>query len=383
MRRFTQSQAVFLEATFVLLLLWLAFCFSSDSESYEMDAPSLRKFVRPLEIEQRLSFEIEQRLTEVIEQRLTKQIERMLNGLMKVHSFGKKYMVIDLYVDCPNVVESDKDREPEVEVIGRDRNTTADPNSITELGGGLEIGNGQRGSELRGIDHVEEPVVDEEGEGVGNKCVNADEDGERVGGEMDEDSESDCEWQPNDDSETFCDSFSGVEESSDEEEEENIALVGLGTYNLETECGEGDSDSDENEICKWQWKWLVVKGVDVDWQWKWLVVEGVEVDVVEEEEEGRVVQVEKVLHLTQLKQGVIKQKWWEAQEEVVTLPQSMSIPMFEVEEEEEVEAFFHFLAIPFEREMQTMKTMVEGKDLQPMGRVKKWLLVKQKGNNQS
>ncbi|KAF7116215.1 hypothetical protein RHSIM_RhsimUnG0033700 [Rhododendron simsii] len=44
---------------------------------------SLRKYVRPLEIEQRLSFEIEQRLTKVIEQGLMKQIERMLNGLMR------------------------------------------------------------------------------------------------------------------------------------------------------------------------------------------------------------------------------------------------------------------------------------------------------------
>ncbi|XP_058217318.1 uncharacterized protein LOC131328387 [Rhododendron vialii] len=168
--------------------------------------------------------------------------------MFAVHSSGKKYMVIDLYVDCPNVVESDEDREPKVEVIGRDRNTNADPSSITELGGGLEIGNGQGGGELQGIEHVEEPVVDEEGEGVGNECVTADEDGERVGAQMDEDSESDCEWQPNDDSETSCDSFSGVEESSDEEEEENIALVGLGTYNLQTECGERDSDSDENEL---------------------------------------------------------------------------------------------------------------------------------------
>ncbi|KAG5544989.1 hypothetical protein RHGRI_017446 [Rhododendron griersonianum] len=144
--------------------------------------------------------------------------------MFAVHSSGKKYMVIDLYVDCPSVVESDEDREPEVEVIGRDSNTAADPSSLTELGGGLEIGNGQGGGELRGIEHVEEPVVDEEGKGVGNECVNEDEDGERVCDEMDEDSESDCEWQPNDDSETSCDSFSGVEESSDEEEEENIAL---------------------------------------------------------------------------------------------------------------------------------------------------------------
>ncbi|KAG5563359.1 hypothetical protein RHGRI_005940 [Rhododendron griersonianum] len=46
MRRFTQSQAVFLEATFVLLRSWLAFCFSSDSESYEMDAPYGFRFGR-------------------------------------------------------------------------------------------------------------------------------------------------------------------------------------------------------------------------------------------------------------------------------------------------------------------------------------------------
>ncbi|KAG5530411.1 hypothetical protein RHGRI_025382 [Rhododendron griersonianum] len=144
--------------------------------------------------------------------------------MFAVHSSGKKYMVIDLYVDCPSVVESDEDREPEVEVICRDSNTAADPSSLTELGGGLEIGNGQGGGELRGIEHVEEPVVDEEGKGVGNECVNANEDGERVGDEMDEDSESDCEWQPNDDSETSCDSFSGVEESSNDEEKENIAL---------------------------------------------------------------------------------------------------------------------------------------------------------------
>ncbi|KAG5531442.1 hypothetical protein RHGRI_026154 [Rhododendron griersonianum] len=85
--------------------------------------------------------------------------------MFAVHSSGKKYMVIDLYVDCPSVVESDEDREPEVEVIGRDSNTAADPSSLTELGGGLEIGNGQGGGELRGIEHVEEPIVDEEGKG--------------------------------------------------------------------------------------------------------------------------------------------------------------------------------------------------------------------------
>ncbi|KAF7142629.1 hypothetical protein RHSIM_Rhsim05G0159400 [Rhododendron simsii] len=38
MRRVT-PQAVFLEATFILLLSWLAFCLSSVSESYEVDAP--------------------------------------------------------------------------------------------------------------------------------------------------------------------------------------------------------------------------------------------------------------------------------------------------------------------------------------------------------
>ncbi|XP_058223177.1 uncharacterized protein LOC131332884 [Rhododendron vialii] len=168
--------------------------------------------------------------------------------MFAVHSCGKKYMFIDVFVDCPNVVESDEDREPEVEVIGKDRNTTADPSSLTELGGDLQIGEGHGGGELGGLGHVKEPIVDERGERVGNECVNADEEGERVGDEMDENSESDCEWQPNDDSETSCDTFSGVEESSDEEEEENIALVGLGTYNLEIECGEGDSDSDENDL---------------------------------------------------------------------------------------------------------------------------------------
>ncbi|KAG5524573.1 hypothetical protein RHGRI_031291 [Rhododendron griersonianum] len=50
MRRFTQSQAVFLEATFVLLLLWLAFCFSSDSESYEMDAPHALRMTKCLKL---------------------------------------------------------------------------------------------------------------------------------------------------------------------------------------------------------------------------------------------------------------------------------------------------------------------------------------------
>lgn len=66
-------------------------------------------------------------------------------------------------------------------------------------------------------------------------------------------------------------------------------------------------------------------------------------EVVEEEEDGRVVEEEKVLHQTQVKQGMVKQKWWEAHEEVVALLQSMPIPMFEVEEEKEVEALLHFL----------------------------------------
>ncbi|KAG5549516.1 hypothetical protein RHGRI_014746 [Rhododendron griersonianum] len=92
--------------------------------------------------------------------------------MFAVHSCGKKYTFIDVYVDCPNAVESDEDREQEV--IGRDGNAIVDSNSLTELGGDLEIGKGQGGGELGGAEHVEELVVDEEGERVGDQCVNAD-----------------------------------------------------------------------------------------------------------------------------------------------------------------------------------------------------------------
>lgn len=70
-------------------------------------------------------------------------------------------------------------------------------------------------------------------------------------GEMNDDDSSDSEWFPNDDSSTSTASFSGVEESSDEEQKESIPLVGLGKSLLRS-LGEqehdGSSDSDDDNI---------------------------------------------------------------------------------------------------------------------------------------
>ncbi|KAI8536501.1 hypothetical protein RHMOL_Rhmol10G0261900 [Rhododendron molle] len=157
---------------------------------------------------------------------------------------GRKYMIIDVYVHCPNVVESDEDCEDQVEVICRETNTSVDPSSLIELGGDLDVG-GHIVEHLYGdgVEHIVQESCDEENvEHIVQEGVDAD--------EMDEGSDSDCEWQPNDDSESSCGSFSGIEESSDEEQEETIPLVGLGnTYNIGSKGDEDlSSDSDDNNL---------------------------------------------------------------------------------------------------------------------------------------
>ncbi|XP_058217631.1 uncharacterized protein LOC131328749 [Rhododendron vialii] len=163
--------------------------------------------------------------------------------MFAVHS-GRKYIIIDVYVHCPNVVESDEDCEDQVEVICRETNTTVDPSSVTELGGDLDVG-GHVVEHLHGdgVEHiVQESCDEEEVQHIVREGVDAE--------EMDEGSDSDCEWQPNDDSESSCGSFSGIEESSDEEQEETIPLVGLGnTYNLGSKGDEDlSSDNDDNNL---------------------------------------------------------------------------------------------------------------------------------------
>ncbi|KAH7859412.1 hypothetical protein Vadar_000761 [Vaccinium darrowii] len=124
---------------------------------------------------------------------------------------GNKFMAIHVYVHCPNAFDSDEEDE-----VGIETSVTLDQ----ELGG------------------------DEDGDLVG--------DGDEVQLKpMDEDSNSDCEWTPYSDESSSCASFSGVEESSDEEQEQPIALVGLGNYNLGRQCDEEmdrTSDSDDNNL---------------------------------------------------------------------------------------------------------------------------------------
>ncbi|KAG5529494.1 hypothetical protein RHGRI_030026 [Rhododendron griersonianum] len=154
--------------------------------------------------------------------------------MFAAHS-GRKYMIIDVYVHCPNVVESDEHCEDEVEVICRETNSIANPSSITELGGDLNVG-GHIVEHLHGdgVEHiVQEGCDEEEVEHIVQEGVDAE--------EMDEDSDSDCEWQPNDDSESSCGSFSGIEESSDEEVEETIPLgvMVVGGRGIQNEGGRG------------------------------------------------------------------------------------------------------------------------------------------------
>ncbi|KAH7834228.1 hypothetical protein Vadar_013947 [Vaccinium darrowii] len=114
---------------------------------------------------------------------------------------GNKYMVIDVYVHCPNLVESDEEDD-----IGRDT-TVVDQGCLTEVGVDLEVRNGD---ELGGVDEDDGGVVGDEDQAVQS---------------MDED-----------------------KESFDEEHEENTALVGFGKNNLGggDEQGAGDSDNDDN-----------------------------------------------------------------------------------------------------------------------------------------
>ncbi|KAH7861366.1 hypothetical protein Vadar_025217 [Vaccinium darrowii] len=151
--------------------------------------------------------------------------------------FGNKFMLIHVYVHSPYVDDSDEDE------IGTNR-SAIDQGCLTELGPDVEVGEG-------------EGVGDEGGHFGGDEAeLGGQEDGDVVGDElqvepMDEDTESDCEWTPYSDESSSCASFSGVEESSDEEQEETIALVGLANYNLGS-IGDVDvdpsSDSDENNL---------------------------------------------------------------------------------------------------------------------------------------
>ncbi|KAG5512945.1 hypothetical protein RHGRI_038642 [Rhododendron griersonianum] len=123
----------------------------------------------------------------------------LLNGIM--------YFSIDIYVDCPNVVDSEDE-----EVIGVGEGQ----------GGGDQDGGGDQHGEVGvgvGVEGGDEDGEVGVGEGEGGEGVDA-----NKSGEMDDDGSSDTEWLPNDDSSTSTASFSGVEESSDEEQEESIPL---------------------------------------------------------------------------------------------------------------------------------------------------------------
>ncbi|XP_058218135.1 uncharacterized protein LOC131329084 [Rhododendron vialii] len=166
--------------------------------------------------------------------------DEMLN-MFATHSPGMKYFSIDIYVDCPNVVDSEDE-----EVIGRDTNTV-DEGCLIELGVDLQVEEGQGGVDL-GVKEGHE-VVDLELEGV-VQGVDANETGHREI-QMDDDDSSDIEWLPYDDGSTSTGSFSGVEESSDEEEEDNLPLVGLGKnlgQNIGDEQEDLSSNSDDNNL---------------------------------------------------------------------------------------------------------------------------------------
>ncbi|KAG5544649.1 hypothetical protein RHGRI_017174 [Rhododendron griersonianum] len=135
----------------------------------------------------------------------------LLNGIM--------YFSIDIYVDCPNVVDSEDE-----EVIGVDQGCITELRGDQQVGGGGGHGGGDQYGEVGvGEGQGDGEVGVGEGEGEGGEGVDA-----NKSGEMDDDGSSDSEWLPNDDSSTSTASFSGVEESSDEEQEESIPLVGLG-----------------------------------------------------------------------------------------------------------------------------------------------------------
>ncbi|KAG5526236.1 hypothetical protein RHGRI_032499 [Rhododendron griersonianum] len=179
--------------------------------------------------------------------------DEMLN-MFATHSPGMKYFSIDMYVDC--------DSEDE-EVIGRDTNTV-DQGCITELGSDLQVEEGQGGVDL-GVEEGHE-IVDLDIEGV-VQGVDANETDHREF-QMDGDDSSDIEWLPYDDSSTSTGSFSGVEESSDEEEEDNIPLVGLGKnlgQNIGDEEEDLSSDSDDNNLeCEVAMETTMVEGHEIE-----------------------------------------------------------------------------------------------------------------------
>ncbi|KAG5542934.1 hypothetical protein RHGRI_015881 [Rhododendron griersonianum] len=183
--------------------------------------------------------------------------DEMLN-MFATHSPGMKYFSIDMYVDCPNVVDSEDE-----EVIGRDTNTV-DQGCVTELGSDLHVEEGQGGVDL-GVEEGHE-IVDLDIESV-VQGVDANETDHREF-QMDDDDSSDIEWLPYDDSSTSTGSFSGVEESSDEEEEDNIPLVGLGKnlgQNIGDEEEDLSSDSDDNNLdCEVAVETAMVEGHEIE-----------------------------------------------------------------------------------------------------------------------
>ncbi|KAG5560856.1 hypothetical protein RHGRI_004015 [Rhododendron griersonianum] len=184
--------------------------------------------------------------------------DEMLN-MFATHSPGMKYFSIDMYVDCPNVVDSEDE-----EVIGRDTNTV-DQGCLTELGFDLQVQEGKGGVDL-GVEGRHE-IVDLEVEGV-VQGVDPNETDHMEFQMDDDDDSSDIEWLPYDDSSTSTGSFSGVEESSDEEEEDNIPLVGLGKnlgQNISDEEDDLSSDSDDNNLeCEVAMETTMVGGHEIE-----------------------------------------------------------------------------------------------------------------------
>ncbi|XP_058211693.1 uncharacterized protein LOC131323870 [Rhododendron vialii] len=148
-------------------------------------------------------------------------VAHLLNGI--------KYFCIDIYVDCPNVVDSEDEEFRGV-----------DQGCITELRGDQEVGEGEGEGEGQGGGHQYGEVGEGEGEGGG------DQDGEVGVGVEGVDANKTGEMDDDDDSSNM-----GVDESFDEEQEESIPLVGLGKSLLRSlgeQENDGSSDSDDDNI---------------------------------------------------------------------------------------------------------------------------------------
>lgn len=122
------------------------------------------------------------------------------DDLLNMFAMNSGRDLIEIYVDCPN--EGDGE-EGQKEVVGIEK-SGVDQGSRTDVGADLEVvgGGDEEGDRDVGVEQIER-------EGVDAEAV----------GEMDDDNESDYELDPYYATSSSNASFSGVEESSDDEQE--------------------------------------------------------------------------------------------------------------------------------------------------------------------